>query len=244
MAQLSKQVAKRANQVLDDAASDVLKNAADYGIKPEIAKKFAFQCDLIADHVAKRAGVDVMKLAAQRKQGLTGDDVFDEGTKGFDPEEIGVEVSGPEEQDADETYMTDKFTQQWNRELREKQEAGELPNGSPEPQAPQPGIQASLQTGSKLARLYMDINTAATRCASSKEAAVTLLGKHLATAGLGVLQFQTRVLEGSESKERIAALIAAAGHVLPHLAGDVQPVAAEKLARMVHILDGLTQKSA
>lgn len=246
MAQLSKQAAKKANNLLDAVAGDILKNAAAYGVKPEIAKKFAFQCDLLADHIAKRAGVDIAKLATQRKQGLSGDDVFNEGTLGFDPEEIGEEVGGPMEQEPDEPYMNDHFTQQWNRELREKQEAGEVSdgNGSPEVQAPKPGVQASLETGSKLANLYMQINSAATRCASSKDAGVKLLGKHLASAGLGVLQFQARVLEGSESSERVAALMTAAGHVVPHLAGEVSPPAAEKLARMTTILFKLAQKKA
>lgn len=243
MARLTKQAAKKANHILDAAAADILTNAAAYGIKASIAQKFAFQCDLLADHVAKRAGVDIAKLADQRKQGLSGDDVFDEGTLGFDPEEIGEEVAGPDEQDNDEPYMDDHFTQQWNRELREKQEGGEVSDGegSPEVQSPTPGVQASLATGSKLAGLYMDINAAATRCASSKDASVKLLGKHLASAGLGVLQFQTRVLEGSESKARVAALITAAGHVLPHLAGEVSPAAAGKLARMASIMVGLTK---
>lgn len=246
MDRLTKQAAKKANHLLDAAASDIVANAAAYGIKPDIAQKFAYQCDLLADHIAKRAGVDVQKLAVQRKQGLSGDDVFDEGTLGFDPEEIGEEVGGPAEREPDEPYMNDHFTQQWNRELREKQEAGEVSdgNGSPEPQKPSPGVQASLQTGTKLANLYMQINAAATRCASAEDAGVKLLGQHLASAGLGVLQFQTRVLEGSESKERVSALMSAADHVLPHLAGDVTPAAAEKLARMTNILAGLAKAKA
>lgn len=243
MARLNKLAAKRANNLLDAAASDILKNAAAYGLKPEIAKKFAYQCDLLSDHVAKRAGVNIAKLANQRKQGLSGDDVFNESTLGFNPEEIGEEVAGPDEQESDESYMNGHFTQQWNRELREKQEAGEVSDGrgSDQPQSPSPGVQASLQTGSKLASLFMRINAAAGRCASSKDAGVRLLGQRLASAGLGVLQFQTRVLEGSESSNRVAALMTAAGHVVPHLAGDVSPAAAEKLARMASILVGLTK---
>ena len=243
MAQLNKQAAQKVGDLLDTVASVITKNAAAFGIKADVAEKFAFQCDLIADHVAKRAGVDITKLASQRKQGLSGDDVFNEGTLGFDPEGIGEEVAGPAEQDSDEAYMNKHFTQQWNRELREKQEAGEVSDGSgsPEVQAPQPGIQASLQVGSKLASLYMDINSAATRCASAKDKGVNVLGQRLASAGLGVLQFQARVLEGKESGARVAALMTAASHVVPHLAGDVSPAAAEKLARMTGILANLTK---
>jgi len=243
MAQLSKQAAKKANDRLDAAASDIVANAAAYGLKTEVAQKFAFQCDMIADFIAKKAGVDIKKLATQRKQGLTGDDVFDEGTLGFDPEAIGEEVGGPTEQEPDEPYMTDHFTQQWNRELREKQEAGEVSNGagSPEPQAPAPGVQASVQTGAKLATLFQGISAAATRCASASDPQVSLLGKHLAVAGMDVLQFQARVLEGAESPARVAALMVAAGHVMPHLAGEVTPAAAQKLARMAGIMAGLAK---
>jgi hypothetical protein len=243
MAQVTKQAAQKVGNLLDMAASIITKNADAYGLKAEIAQKFAFQCDLLADHIAKRAGVDVTKLASQRKQGLSGDDVFNEGTLGFDPEEIGEEVAGPEEKESDEPYMNSHFTQQWNRELREKQESGELPGGSPEAQAPKPGVQAALQAGTKLAAIYMDINTAGVRCASSKDPNVKLLGQHLATTAHGVLQFQARVMEGKESTERVAAIVTAAGHLVPHLASDVTPQAAEKLARMASIMGGLTKLS-
>jgi len=238
MSKLSKQAAKKANHLLDATAADILKNAGAYGIKPEIAKKFAFQCDIIADHIAKRAGVDLAKLAEQRKLGLTGDDVFDEGTKGFDPEEIGVEQKGPAEQDADEKYMSDQFTQQWFRELREKQEAGEVSDGkgSPEAQAPQAGIQASAKSASRLEGVILDMTAAANRLASSKDAGVSLLGKHIAQANEGLLKFQAKVKSGEETEEKVAAVLTASGHVLPHLAGEVASASAMKLARMVGIL--------
>ena len=236
MAQLSKQAAKKANHVLDAAASVITANAAAFGIKPEIAEKFAFQCDLIADHIAKQAGVDLTKLAAQRKQGLTGDDVFDEGLLGYDPEEIGEEVKGPEEHDADESYMSDKFTQQWNRELREKQEGGDLGDTpSPEPQTPRPGVQAS-----KLASISSGISQAAVRCASAKNAGMQNLSRYLIAAGDSVLQFQARALEGKESAERVETVLTAAGHVLPHLAS-ISPDNASKVAQMASILSGLAQ---
>jgi hypothetical protein len=186
--------------------------------------------------------VDIKKLAEARKLGLSGDDVFDEGTLGFDPEVIGEEVAGPAEKESDESYMNGHFTQQWNRELREKQETGEISDGkgSPEPQAPAAGVQAS-QTGAKLASLFQGINAAAVRCASSQDKGVALLGKYLASTGMNVLQFQARVLEGTESPARVAALMVAADHVMPHLAGEVAPEAAEKLARMTNIMSGLTK---
>jgi len=139
--------------------------------------------------------------------------------------------------------MSGEFSQQENRELREKQEGGELGMDkiSPEQQTPKPGVQAALANGQKLAALYMDINKAATKCASSDDEAVKSLGEKLAAAGIDVLSFQTRLLEGTESTDRMAALTQAAAHVLPHLAADVPPVAAAKLARMTDIFAGLAQ---
>ena len=231
---ITKQAAQDAGTVLDNAANLITAQAEAYGIKPEIAKKFAYQCDLLSDHIAKRAGIDISKLA------LTGEPDLNAAHQGENPDEIGEEKSGPQEQEGDESYMNGHFTQQENRELREKQEGGELPDGS-ERQTAKPGIQAALELGTKMAALYLDINKAAGRCAASQDAGVQALGTKLASTGLDVLQFQTRLLEGSENEDRLAALTRAAAHVLPHLANDVPSAAAGKLARMTEILAGLAK---
>jgi len=238
---VTKQAALSAGNTLDAAADLITANAAAFGIKPDVAKKFAYQCDLLGDHIAKSAGIDLVKMAAERKQALTGDDVHNEGAHGEDPEIIGEEVSGPKEMDADEPYMKGEFTQQENRELREKQQGGELGNDktSPEPQAPRPGIQAALVVGKKMASLYMGFNEAAMKCAGSDDKAIQGLGTKLASAGVHILGFQTRVMEGSESDDRVANIERAAGHILPHFESDVSAAAAEKLARMTDILVGM-----
>jgi hypothetical protein len=240
---LTKQAALDAGNIFDKAAEQVEKLASMGVLKGVIAQKFAYQCDLLSDHTAKAAGINIAKLAAARKVALTGDDVFDEGTLGEDPEQIGEEKSGPKEQEADESYMDGHFSQQENRELRETQEGGDLgpDKTKDERRTPKPGIQAALANGQKLAALYLDINKAATKCASSEHKAVKNLGAKLASAGIGVLNFQARMLEGSESDERLATMTRAAAHVMPHLAGDVPPAAAAKLARMVDIFAGTTQ---
>ena len=227
---LTKQAAEHTGNALDVAADLVTKNAAAAGINPKIAEKFAYQCDLISDHMAKAAGFDIAKLAAAR-------------TADEDPSQIGEEKSGPKEQDGDESFMNGEFSQQENRELREKVQTGDLSNKgiSLEPQAPHAGVQAALANGTKLAALFLDINKAASRCASSKDASVQGLGNKLAAAGIDVLGFQTRLLEGNESPERIAMVTRAAAHVLPHLAADVPAVAVEKLARMVDIFAGVAK---
>jgi len=227
---LTKQAAEHTGNALDAAADLVIKNAAAAGITPEIAEKFAYQCDLLSDHMAKAAGIDIAKMAAVR--------MADE-----DPSQIGEEKSGPKEQEGDEPFMSGHFSQQENRELRETQEGGDLgpDKTKDERQTPHAGVQAALANGTKLAALFFDINKAATRCASSDHEAVKGLGEKLAAAGIDVLGFQTRLLEGSESPERIAMVTRAAAHVLPHLAADVPAVAVEKLARMVDIFAGVAK---
>ena len=62
----------------------------------------------------------------------------------FDPDDIGREVAGPSEGEADEAaYMDGHFTQQSHRELREEQEEGDLASASADTQSAEPGKQAS-----------------------------------------------------------------------------------------------------
>lgn len=224
-----KQAALQASNLFDKTATYVQRNAAALGINPNAAQKLAFLLDRFADHVERGAGIDPK---AKHRQ-----------ADGFDPEEIGEEVGGPKEQDGDESYMNQEFTQQERRELRERQQGGELGSATTTtvPQTPRPGVQAALMTGSKLAQVYIDINNAASRLAASNNRHVRMLGTKLAGMGLDVLQFQTRVLEGSESGERAQALLRAAAHVVPHLAGDVTGEAAVKLAHMSEIMAGLAK---
>ena len=63
------------------------------------------------------------------KQALTEYDPVDEkkvAPHNFDPEEIGKEDAGPLEDEPDEAFMKSEFTQQENRELRERQQDGDL----------------------------------------------------------------------------------------------------------------------
>lgn len=235
MAGLTKKAAVNAGGVLDNAADLVTKLGNQGHIHPEIAKKFAYQCDLLSDHLARKAGVDPRQLA---KFALTGDDVFNEGVLGEDPEMIGEEKSGPLEGDADEDYMGGQFSQQERRELREKVETNELSNSgiSPDEQSPRPGIQASMAQGREISALMVDLQNAASKCASHRNPEVKALGTKLAHTGLQVLQFQTRLMQGSETQERVTGLLRSAGHVLPHFNNDLSPAWTPKLARMVELL--------
>jgi len=129
---LTKKGAQAVTADLDRLANLFENDFAILGVEKRIAHDFSLRCDMLSDHLEKVA--------------LTGDDVVKE--EGFDPDDIGREKAGPLEQDSDESFMKGEFDQQEFRELREKQEGGEIgPDRiSPDPQAPRPGIQAALGT--------------------------------------------------------------------------------------------------
>jgi hypothetical protein len=149
MPRISKTAANQTGALFDRAANHAERLASQGVISKDLAHKFAFQCDLISDHVARRAGLNTAAIA---KQALTGDDVYDESKLGLDPEFIGEEVSGMIEGDGDEPYMIDEFTQQENRELRQLQEGGGMGSRvNADPRQPMPGRQAALLAIQRLA---------------------------------------------------------------------------------------------
>lgn len=117
MKRMTKKGARAVTADLDNIAQLVEKEHRILGIPPAIAMDFSRRCDMISDAIERKAG--------------------------FDPEEIGVEKSGPHMQDSDEDYMVSQFSQQENRELREITEDDEL--GQQEEQTPSPGVQASFR---------------------------------------------------------------------------------------------------
>jgi len=134
---MTKKGARSVTTALDNLAALVQTEHDVLGIPPHIANDFAFKCDLLSDRIERVAGIN--------RRALSELDVNKE--KGFDPEGIGEEVSGPLEGDGDEAFMKAKFTQQDNRELRERVQDGDLGSGiNPERQAPQAGKQASVNT--------------------------------------------------------------------------------------------------
>jgi len=132
--QMTKKGAQAVTDTFDRMATLLQDEWATLGIPQHIANDMAFRCDLLSSSIEQTAGI--------KREALDGLDVHKE--EGFDPEEIGEEKAGPLEDEPDEPYMKDEFTQQENRELREKQEEGELPGGSLEPQSPKPGVQAAM----------------------------------------------------------------------------------------------------
>ncbi len=132
--QISKKGALEVTATLDRLANLFQSEASALGVPSRVAKDFALRCDMLSDHLERRAGL--------KRKALTEDDPVKES--GFDPEEIGAEVGGPLEAiDSDEPFMKGEFTQQENRELRERVSDGDLgPDTNPEPQAPSAGKQA------------------------------------------------------------------------------------------------------
>jgi hypothetical protein len=149
MPRISKTAATQSGVLFDRAANHAERLASQGIISEDLARKFAFQCDMISDHVARQAGLDIASIA---KQALTGEDVYDESKLGLDPDFIGEEVSGMIEGDGDEPYMIDEFTQQENRELRQLQEGGGMGSRvNADPRRPMPGRQAALRSIQRLA---------------------------------------------------------------------------------------------
>ena len=125
MPQMTKKGARSVSSALDNIASLMEKDWQSLGLPQHIANDMALRCDMLSDTIEKHAG---LKRAE------------------FNADEIGKEKSGPLEDEPDEPYMSGEFSQQENRELRERQEGGDLgatPNE--DQQSPTPGVQAALQ---------------------------------------------------------------------------------------------------
>lgn len=138
MATMTKQGARQVTETLDRIANLFQTEANTLGVNPRIANDFALRCDMLADHIEKRAG---LKTAAPDALGLD----MNAGDT-FDPSDIGRETAGPLEMiDSDEPWMQGEFTQQENRELADLQEGGELGPVVDGPRAPTPGKQASAK---------------------------------------------------------------------------------------------------
>ena len=130
MGNLTKKGAQAVTGDLDRIASLFQQDCETLGVPRHIAMDFAERCDMLSDHIDARVG-------AQQQ--------------GFDPEEIGVGKAGPLEDEPDEPYMRGEFTQQENRELREKEQSGRVAPPETAPDPPRPGVQAALAELTKAA---------------------------------------------------------------------------------------------
>lgn len=131
MKMTKKKAVEIANQ-LDKIANLVQSEPEVLGLPPHIALDFARRCDLLSDRVEHTAGIR-RSSNGELKMGAD-----------WNPNEIGLEDSGPLQQDSDENYLDNEFSQQEFRELREEQQSGNLPSPSMEEQSPRSGVQASF----------------------------------------------------------------------------------------------------
>ncbi len=205
MSRMTKKGALAVTADLDKLATLFQTHWAAMGIPQRIASDFAYRCDLLSDQVDKFAGI--------QRQALTGDDVMKE--PGFDPEEIGEEKRGPEEQEGDEGYMDQHFSQQENRELTEAQVDGELgPDTTKDDrQVPQAGIQASAVLADRAAK----VTRAAALAAKSGDPAIQSLGQPLARFASALSALQTKALSGAKVNGAATRAVQAADHLLPAL---------------------------
>jgi hypothetical protein len=205
MPQITKKGARTVTAALDRMANLFQTDWATLGVPQHIACDMAYRCDLLSDQIEKNAGL---------KTALSEFDPVQE--KGFDPESIGEEQSGPiETVDSDEPFMKGEFTQQENRELRENVESGALgPQPILDPQAPQSGKQAFEKMGRQLVARNLGSSISALQSCTSPRIALNL--RKLAHA---LLDVQAGVLSGQISAGRAEKASKAAGLVLPHLNG-------------------------
>jgi hypothetical protein len=225
MTRLTKKGAKAVTSRLDQIANDIQKHHVNWGVPEKLAADFAYRCDLLSDYLEKQAGI------TREKQALTEYDPVDEpkAIGGEDPEQIGEEHGGPLRQDTDEAFMRQEFTQQENRELRERQEDGDLGTQTNlEPQKPTPGKQADLDES--IDRLTKQACDAQLRTLGDLEDDLKVAAASLDLSGGGAVSGAVKKLAGSVGKARDS-LITANAH---GFAGPIVIDESERLAGAVN----------
>jgi hypothetical protein len=221
MATMTKKGARSVTQTLDRVASLFQTEWVTLGVPERIASDFAYRCDLLSDRIERVAGLD--------RVALDGDDPVKE--PGFDPEGIGEEKNGPLRGDGDESYMKGEFSQQENRELRERVQDGDLgmtPN--PEPQPASSGKQAAFERMGREAAS----GRLATACNKLQGAAMRVVAKDPKVAApmfnlaQTVMGMQRDVLVGQASANKVARTLEALDLLLPHV-----DQVSDRLAQMV-----------
>ena len=143
--QLSKFGALQVSYDMDRLAALYQEEAESIGVSSKIADDFALRCDILSDHLEKRAGIErntdgalkdpkLAKYASQLsasktaamdpKENYTVDQL---GANDFNPAEIGEEQSGALLRNEDEPYM-DMFKQDEFDQLRQVQQDGMFSN--------------------------------------------------------------------------------------------------------------------
>lgn len=224
---------------------------ATLGIPEKIAYDFAWRCDVIADAIEKKAvendEVHGVRLAeddeeaeesdkeaaaksaapewAQPAKDETGTSVEPTGeSPNWDANAVADNVGGPHKMEADEPYMSGEFAQQKFHELRDKQQAGQIPGAD---------RMASLSKLSKMVAgsSHMELRSLSDRlkgCLAKLEAskgqgvAPLIAGAKKQVAAMDALADMLIKLDstGEGSPELLVAadkVSTAVGEILPHL---------------------------
>lgn len=198
---MTKKGARSVTTALDHIASLFQNDYEVLGVPQHIANDFAFKCDLLSDRVDRMAGI--------KREALSELDVNKE--KGFDPEAIGEEVSGPLEGDGDESFMKAEFTQQENRELRERVQDGDLGmKTNPEEQSPQAGKQASVNV--RLASACGKLLVASANVPNA------IVANNVAKLAAAAMQVHLACQCGTVSAAKAETVLKAISHVIPVVA--------------------------
>lgn len=250
---LTPKVARRITADLDRVA-DLFSNMHNtLGIDATVAADFAHKCDFLSDKIEGNAGL--------KRQALSEDPPVKTDypkVPAWDPEQIGQEKPGTLEGDTDEKpYMGDQFTQQENRELRERQQSGELEKQQTieKEQAPTPGKQATMDEAleslsgahsqvvneslrSDLIALQRGYHKAASQLGRTNKTELKAIAGSLAhiasELGQAALSFEEAEVNPYMRKtfERMART---ASEALPHIRADLPAEHFPKLAELVEL---------
>jgi hypothetical protein len=253
---LTPKVARRITADLDRVA-DLFTNMNDVlGVHPAVASDFARKCDWLSDHIEHNAGIN-----PTTKRALTEDPALKVDypkVPSWDPEQIGQEKAGPHEGDMDEKpYMGDEFTQRRFRELRERQEGGDLEKHQviDEKQTPTPGKQATMEDAlnhlsethsrvdsekmrSDLVGLQSGYHKAASQLGKSRNQELRMIAGSLAhiasELGQAALAFDGETVN-PYMKKAFGRMIVTASEALPHIRTDLPQEHIPKLAELVEL---------
>lgn len=234
---IGKKAAVQITQDFDRIANLIQTEYSRLMIPQDVASDFVTKCDLLSDHIEKMAGIDP-EDEGELKFALSDFDPVKE--PGFDPEVIGEEKAGPLVNTTPDANAQGEFTQQENRELRERFEAGELtPENTPhlEPRKPVPGKQATLDDAiaalsEQAGPSYIDIlgeqetelrrHSARFEAMDASDAVTQPLNRILARVAQAknhLIRAEARGYEVDDAP--FAKLASAVNHLLPHVADTV-----------------------
>jgi hypothetical protein len=247
---LTPQVANKITADLNKLAGLYANEFKTLGVPKDVAQDFARKCALMSKGLKRTAH----KRALDEDPPVQTD--YPQTGPTYDAEEIGVEEAGPLEDEPDEPFMNEQFTQQENRELREKQEDGTLEKQKvdDEEKPPAPGVQASLEKlqaekaladseslRGRLSAMADNLREASRKLGADRRSRVKAIGGELShMAGQidnAVTSYDESVKAAGKAgpflRNALARVEKVAGEVLPHVKGRIrQPARVAEVVRV------------